>query len=158
MEQVVHVYGKLVPLLLFVFGGYLLDRFLKIDQRTLAAVLVYLLSPMLVCGSVVSAQIGYGDLVLPLLVLGLTNFFAFTSSFLAKKSFDPREASLIAFCAAVPNTGFFGIPLVSALLGEEALVHQVLLAYIGVGITCYTSALFSYRPVSLTCGLRCLRF
>ena len=142
MTPLWEVYAHLLPLIGFAFLGYFLGKRLEFDQKTLASILVYMLSPMVVFGSIAQSDITITDLLLPSVVLALTTSFSFLSSIIAKRFFEKKKASLVTFCSAIPNTGFFGIPIVSVLLGETALAHQVLLAYIGVGITCYTSALY----------------
>ncbi|MDD4286916.1 MAG: hypothetical protein PHN33_01025 [Candidatus Peribacteraceae bacterium] len=131
--------GKLLPLYLFIAVGYLLGVFLHLKRRSVAMLLLYVLSPIVVFEGGWTAPLSRGTLALPLLFLAicsvLCGLFYLLSGLVWKRGDSIRN--LAAFASANGNSGYFGIPAGLALFGQQSLGIIVLCS---LGFVLYESS------------------
>lgn len=118
----------LVPVILFIFSGFTLRRFLSIDLRPVSRVALYLFSPALVFGTLVSPQISGHD------ILGIAVFAALmvAASLLVSRllgwilHITPPEQSGLNLATVFSNSANIGLPLVAFGLGQASLHAAVI--------------------------------
>ncbi len=143
MNSLLGVFGNsLLPPLLVMAAGYLLDRALGLDLRTLSQVCVYIFLPALAAGSLIEAQVPAGEYgqiaafaVASTILLGLATWA--TARLLR---FGPRHTNLLLLCTLFANCGNYGLAVVLYAYGQAGLergvvffvVNSVLLNTLGV--------------------------
>lgn len=117
----------MVVLFIYIFVGFLAAKFKIIDDDTVKKVnkvLLYIGQPAMIISSVLDTKIvmDIGDVVLLfclamiMQILLLLFGFVFTPVFVRKKA----DRGLFKFMIAFGNTGFMGIPVITALFGDDA--------------------------------------
>ncbi len=111
---------SLLPLYILIALGYIAGRYMDVNLHSLATVAIYIISPVVVCGALMKLDLNPAYFLLPVIIYGV----CVTITFIAYKSagavLKDRRANLIGLTSGVGNTGYFGLPLVLALLGPEA--------------------------------------
>lgn len=102
---------KVFPLYINVVLGYLSSRFLNVQRESVAALLIYILGPIVVFSATVSVKINLAVLSLPIFLYIFCSILAFAALFIWGKSWDNPTGNILAFSAGTGNTGYFGIPL-----------------------------------------------
>ena len=136
--------------LLYILPGYLLCRFKKGSADhlpTLAAVLVYILSPCLPVSAFLDLEFSwpaFGELMLffALTLVLQGGFMAILFLFLRKR-YDDARFRILNVGAVLGNVGFFGIPIMKALLPENPEVAGYAAMYIiSMNILVFTVGVF----------------
>lgn len=117
--------------------GYVAGRFYHVDQKSVAALILYILSPVFNFYVMASTPLPVSSIWLVPLYSGICLTIGATASVLAHRLFADSRANLLAMTLSVPNLGFFGVPVVLLTLGEEYLATQVLLGF-GTALCAYT--------------------
>lgn len=112
--------GQLIPLLLLIGLGYLAGRWLGVESRSLAMIAIYFLSPLVNFGGVAQLDFRSAYLLLPPVLFGIAAGMALLVYWLAGRLYADNTRNLVAMAASTGNTGYFGTPLVLALLGPQA--------------------------------------
>lgn len=123
---------KIVPLYLIIVLGFLAAKYLKAQKETLASILIYTITPVIVFHGVVTSPIGISILVLPLVyfVIGITLCLSFYK--LGKIVFRDNTRNILAFTAGTGNIGYFGLPVAVAVFGERAVPIVALMILGGI--------------------------
>jgi len=109
-----------LPLLGLIALGYVAGRWLDVEPRPLAAVAIYILSPLVNFGGVAQLEFRPAYLLLPPLLFGTAAGIALLMYWLAGRLYADSTRNLVAMAASTGNTGYFGTPLVLAVLGPTA--------------------------------------
>lgn len=112
--------SQLVPLLALIALGYGAGRWLEVDARSLAMIAIYFLSPLVNFGGVAQLNFQSSYLLLPPVLFGIAAGMALLVYWLAGRVYADNTRNLVAMVASTGNTGYFGTPLVLALLGPQA--------------------------------------
>lgn len=110
---------KIVPLYLNIGLGFLSSRYLRIDRRAIAALLIYVIGPIVVFSAIMSVEIRPAVLFLP------TFFYIFGSTLgliylkLFNKHWADSTGNILAFTTGTGNTGYYGIALALILFEPE---------------------------------------
>lgn len=112
--------GQLIPLLLLIGLGYVAGRWLGVESRSLAMIAIYFLSPLVNFGGVAQLDFRSAYLLLPPVLFGIAAGMALLVYWLAGRLYADNTRNLVAMAASTGNTGYFGTPLVLALLGPQA--------------------------------------
>lgn len=110
----------IVPVFLMVAAGYTLERFGKLDFRTLTFSSLYLFTPALVFISLIKHELSF-DLArdLTLFMALYTSIFLLISLFCGRAfRMDKETRSALALTTVVMNVGNFGLPLAYFAFGE----------------------------------------
>ena len=123
------LFAKIIPLYFLIGLGFVSRRFLEIDSRSLARTTIYLVAPIVIFHSGFNAEIRGSILILPLLfcLVGYTTsaiFYFFISPLVFKDS----RRNLLSVAVGNSNTGYFGLPVVLALLGQDAFTLATLVS------------------------------
>ncbi len=111
--------SKIIPLYFNIFLGYISTVTLKIDKNSLATLLFYIISPLVVFHATLNVSINPAILFLPIFFYLLSSAIAFLFYYLFNKQWDDATGNILAFTAGTGNTGYFGIPLALTLLDAE---------------------------------------
>lgn len=134
MHEFLTLLEKIYPLYLLVVAGYVAGKFLKADKDTIASLLIYIVTPVVVFNGVATAPFNSAYFLLPVIFFvaacGLSLAFYYIGGLFWKTS----ERNLLSFIAGASNTGYFGIPLIFALFGNSGLSIAV---FSGLGIILY---------------------
>lgn len=130
-----NLFSRMITLFIYIFVGFVAAKAKVIDDDVVKKVNKVLLSigqPAIILSSVLSTQLkmSIGDviwffaLVMIMQILLLVFGFVFTPLYVRQK----EERGIFKFMIAFGNTGFMGVPIISALFGED----MVFLASIGM--------------------------
>jgi len=117
---------KLLPLYFIVFVGLLAGRYLGVKKESIAPLLIYIIAPVVIFNGVITTPLTTATLSLPVLFFVLACIFCAAFYFIGGFIWKGSEKNILAFTAGTGNTGYFGLPVVLALFGDEFLGIAVL--------------------------------
>jgi malate permease and related proteins len=112
--------NKLFPLYMLIVLGFVAGRWVKINKEGIATLLIYVIAPFVVFHGTFTTPLSAGTFLLPLIVLLIASTSCLVIYSLAKKQ-ERGTRSVVAFAAGAANTGYFGIPVITAILGQGVL-------------------------------------
>ncbi|MCT7589032.1 AEC family transporter [Aliarcobacter butzleri] len=102
---------KVFPIYINVILGFLSAKFLKVQRKSIATLLIYILGPIVVFSATLSVKIDVAIAFLPIFLFIFCSIIAFFSLAIFKNSWKDSTGNILAFSAGTGNTGYFGIPL-----------------------------------------------
>lgn len=126
MELFQSLFLRLIPLYFIVATGFFAGRKLKVDRDSVAKLVIFVISPIVVFTNVsqielkpeyLAVPIGFGLLCSSIAV----GFLAFSKRFESSVGIRGAAANLLSFCAGNANTGYFGVPIALMLFGPESI-------------------------------------
>lgn len=122
MTIFITLFLKIIPLYFLVILGYIGGKILHAQKETVAKLLIYTISPVVVFYGVIKTDLSFTTLSLPLFFFLFCSFIALFFFVIAKLIWkkDPIR-NLFAYGAGQGNTGYFGLPVAIALFGNQAL-------------------------------------
>lgn len=112
---------KLIPLYLMIVLGFIGAKVLKVQKETIAKLLIYIIAPAVIFYGTYTAEINFANLSLPVLFFCLASTMALIFLMIGNIVFKKDSTkNILAFTAGTGNTGYFGLPVISAVLGEQA--------------------------------------
>ncbi len=136
MEEFINLFVKISFLYLIVAVGFLAGKKLKIDRSTIATLLIYIITPVIIFYGVVVAPVSNTYLLLPVVFFVTATLLSLIFYEVGKLFWKTNEKNLLSAAAGSGNTGYFGLPLVLALTGEGGLSIAV---FCLLGTTLYES-------------------
>jgi hypothetical protein len=115
--------GKILPLYTNIVLGYLATRLLKVDRAGAAALLFYLMAPIVVFSATMGVHLDAAVALLPLFLFLFSSLMAVAALWLFKRLWPDATGNILAFTAGTGNTGYFGIAL--ALIVFEPRVADI---------------------------------
>lgn len=115
------ILAKVVPLYFSVLLGFFSTYFLKCDKESIAKILLFILSPLVVFNATLNVKLDSSVIFLPTFFFVFSSILSFTLLYLFKKIYTDNTANLLAFSTSTGNTGNIGIPLAIIFL-EAPLV------------------------------------
>lgn len=103
--------GKIIPLYVSIILGFLSTYLLKCDKETVAKILLFLLSPLIIFTATININLSAATLSLPLFFFIFSSILSFTLLAYFKRVYSDNSANLLAFSTSTGNTGNIGIPL-----------------------------------------------
>lgn len=128
--------AELFPLYLVIAAGFVLGKIMKIDAKTISGVLVYVIVPATVFYGVAVAPHNDAYLALPALYFGASVIMSALFYGIGRIFWTGSEKNLLSAAAGSGNTGFFGLPMVLIIAGQEGLS---IVAFIIMGGALYQS-------------------
>ncbi|WP_419770700.1 MAG: AEC family transporter [Candidatus Marinarcus sp.] len=113
--------GKIAPLYLNIFIGYILAHYFKVKRDYVAFILIYILGPFVVFFATLSININLQLIFLPVFVFMLGSAIAFFILHHYKAHWKDPSLNTLAFTCGTGNTGYFGIPLAMILLEPQVV-------------------------------------
>ena|SRR3989339_440461 len=118
---------KLIPLYLMIILGYIGTKVLRVQKESIAKLLIYIIAPTVIFYGTYSAEINFANLSLPILFFCLASVIAITFHMVGNIVLkNDSTKNILAFTAGTGNTGYFGLPVISAVLGDQAFSLTVL--------------------------------
>ena len=125
MSAFLALFLNLLPLYALIGAGYFASRVLKVDRQSLGTLAMYLFMPVVVFGFVVDLDFQREYILLPFLLYTISAIVALSFLALGNKIYGDSQANLMAMCASMGNTGYFGLPLVFLFFSKELVAIYV---------------------------------
>jgi predicted permease len=121
--------NKLLSLYVIIFIGWIAGKFLKLDARPLARLLIYILVPIVFFDAILKAPLSLQEILLPFIFLFFCSSLSFIFYKISSRYYNSPTKNIIAFSAGSANTGYFGIPATLFILGEAYLPKAILVIF-----------------------------
>ena len=121
MEIFLSLILKLAPLYLLVWLGYMSGKKLRVNKESIADLLLFVIAPIVVLNGVMTTKLSWTVIAIPFAYFAISGIIGVLFYTLLKKVLPGTERNILAFSAGAGNVGYFGLPLVLAVLGESAL-------------------------------------
>lgn len=108
--------GKTLPLYINIILGYLAVRFLRVEKGGFAALLFYLIGPIVIFSATMSVRLDPTVLLLPIFFYLFCSALAFLTLRVFGGAWPDSTPNILAFTVGTGNTGYFGIVLALLLL------------------------------------------
>ncbi|MCC7304656.1 MAG: AEC family transporter [Alphaproteobacteria bacterium] len=122
---------NLIPLYLIIAAGFFGGRYLGLDRHTLANFALYLCVPVVIFGFVAELDLKPAYALLPVIAYVISAIIAFAFLKIGKTLYGDNRANLLAMCASMGNTGYFGLP-VALLLFDKHYIGVYMFMMIGI--------------------------
>ncbi len=128
MEVFFVLLAKLIPLYVIILLWYLSRKYLDIDKQSIARLLLYVVAPVVTFLWVYKAPLTLASLSLPILFFVLCCIMWISFYIIGWCVFGKKDTlkNILAFTSGSWNTGYFGIPVVLVLFGEEMFSLAIL--------------------------------
>jgi malate permease and related proteins len=120
MNEFLLLFAKIFPLYLIVAAGYLAGKKLKVDKDTIATIAIYIVTPVVIFNGVATAPSSNKYLLLPVIFFLVACMLGGAFYKLGGLLWHNGEKNILGFTAGTGNTGYFGLPLILAVLGTPA--------------------------------------
>ena len=120
------VFFKLIPLYVIILLGFLAGKFLRASKETLASILIYILTPVVVFNGMLKIKISFDSLSLTIVCLLISCIMSLLFFYLGGFFWRDSTRNILAFTAGTGNTGYFGLPVAIALFGNDVVGMAVL--------------------------------
>ncbi|EKD29404.1 MAG: hypothetical protein ACD_78C00422G0007 [uncultured bacterium (gcode 4)] len=118
---------KLIPLYLIIALGFVGAKKLGAQKETIARLLIYIITPVIVFYGAYTVDITPENLSLPFIFYVLASFSSLIFLMIGNYVFRADSTkNILAFSAGVGNTGYFWLPVVSAVLWDKAFSVAVI--------------------------------
>lgn len=135
---------NLIPLYILIAVGFLAGRLLDIDRQSLANLAVYILVPVVIFGFIADLDLKPSYALLPFVLYAISTAVAFLFLRIGHAVYGDNRANLLAMCASMGNTGYFGLPLAMLLFDQDWLgVYMLML----VGFILFEATIGYYLAV-----------
>ncbi len=124
---------KLIPLYFIIALGFIAGKWLKVQRESIAPLLLYIVVPIVTFKAIFVHKLSLEMLSYPIFMLLCSLSLSLVFFYLGNKFFDREHAGLLSLSAGLANVGYFGLPLVLIVYGEEAL-GIVMLLILGLAI------------------------
>lgn len=125
MEAALTLFYKLLPLYITVGLGWVAGRYLGANSRSIAGIMLYIVTPSVIFSGVMAAPLSVEVLALPALVYGFCVVISLTFLWVARLWLKDESANIVPLSVGTGNTGYFGIPVALLLFGEDALAIYI---------------------------------
>lgn len=119
MSVFLGLFERLIPLYGLVALGYVSGRFVKVSKESVALLVIYVISPMVVFLNVSQIGLEAKYFLVPGLMAGFASLTCFVFFHLSGLGFRSPAKNVIAFASANANSGYFGLPVAMILFGQE---------------------------------------
>lgn len=136
-SEVLPIYSRFSSLVICIGLGFLLGRFKPISLKDLANLLVYLITPLFVFLELFKGTLTFSSLVFTLMVSISCITSALIVYRLSAYFLGDTRSNLLSLGTSTPNFGYFGVPVVIALYGDEQVAEFVMMT-LGVAFSVFT--------------------
>ncbi len=117
---------KLIPFYLFIFLGFIAGKYLRAHKESIASIVIYIVTPVIVFHGAATTPINIGTMSLPLIFFLISSSMCLLVYSIVKHIWQDSTRNILAFTAGSGNTGYFGLPVAIAIFGEKATPLVVL--------------------------------
>lgn len=111
--------AKIIPLYISIILGFFSTLFLKCDKETVAKILLFILSPLIIFNATLNVKLDAQVLFLPSFFFIFSSILSIFLLYYFKKIYKDNTSNLLAFSTSTGNTGNIGIPLAILFLESE---------------------------------------
>lgn len=120
---------KLLPLYLYAFLGFVAGKFLGVDRKSIAKILLYIIVPSVFFLSVLDANLTPARLGMPFVFLLVAAFISLGFYNTVGKRWKSPTKNILSFMVGSGNTGYFGLPAIAAIWGPERIPYAILVIF-----------------------------
>lgn len=135
------LFVKVLPLYIILLLGFVAGRWLKVDRESVAALMIYLVTPIVFFGGVSAMELSPVLLAVPLLGYIIAAMIGLSTFHIARQLYSDNRPSIMAVAAGTGNNGYFGLPVAMALFDAQTVGIYLMLV---VGISLYESSIGFY--------------
>ncbi len=140
---------QIIPLLLLIGVGYVAGRCLDVQMHSLSMLSIYLLVPFVIAISLANIDLKLEYVAIPFVLYVICSTLCVVAVKLGKLTLDKSYHPLMALLGGLSNTGYFGIPIITALLGPAA-IGIYMLFNMGLAVTEVTTAYYLANRANLS--------
>lgn len=111
--------AKIIPLYISIILGFFSTLFLKCDKETVAKILLFILSPLIIFNATLNVKLDAQVLFLPSFFFIFSSILSIFLLYYFQKIYKDNTANLLAFSTSTGNTGNIGIPLAILFLESD---------------------------------------
>lgn len=123
------VYQEILPLIFIIFTGIILKRFTEINSVLISTILIFIATPCIIFLGAYHLELSAGLILLPFFIFSIGIIFSLAYERLTHKWWEDGTHRLLAIAVGTSNTGYFGVPVTIAILGEQALPAAIMFAF-----------------------------
>jgi len=124
------VFERLFPLYSLVLIGFILGRALAIDAASVAKILIYFITPAVIWSATATQGLTWSWIALPVGFFAICVTVCLLALIAGRKIWGRDSlANLAAFASGNGNSGYFGLPVSLALVGDRALGPAVICSF-----------------------------
>ncbi|MGH1398948.1 MAG: AEC family transporter [Alphaproteobacteria bacterium] len=143
MQIFLTLFTNLIPLYILIALGFIAGRYLNVDRHSIANLVIYLCLPVVAFGFVSTLEFQLSYIFLPIIILAISSLIGLTVYEIGKRIFGDNRANLLSMCASMPNSGYFGLPLVILLFKDQPQWVGVYM-FMMLGVTIYEATIGYY--------------
>lgn len=128
MQVFLGLFERLIPLYGLVALGFVAGRFVKVNRESVALLVIYIISPIVVFTNVSQIDLVPQYFLLPLLLLVIACGVCWAFYHASKLSTKEPARNVIGFAAGSTNSGYFGLPVALMLFGPDIAGLAILFA------------------------------
>ena len=140
MEVFQALFTSILPLYVLIALGWVAGRFFGVERQTMGALGIFIIQPIVSFGFVAQLDFKIEYLMIPIMVFTFSSTVLIGAYALGLKIYADKRANLLAMCAAMGNTGYFGLP-VALLLLDTHWVAVYIFANLG-GVICEATVMY----------------
>ena len=129
---------QMLPLYTLILVGYICGKYIHIKKEGISKLMLYVMLPITSFDGVLTSQISFSVLSLPLLSFLLCSLMALLVLFAGSFLWKDGTKNMLAVGIANGNFGFLGVPLTILFLGAHSLAPTVLF---GLGAAFFVNTL-----------------
>lgn len=133
--------AKIIPLYVLIFMGYIAARFLHSHRDTIAHLLFYMLTPLVIFNGVLHTHLDSNVFMMPVISFLIASLLCLVFYGLSTFVWEDSTKNLMAISAGSGNTGYFGLPIVLLLLNDQGEGIYIMAM---LGVTLYESTVGFY--------------
>ncbi len=123
---------KLIPLYLIILLGYLSVKLFKTEKETIASILIYIMTPVILFNGTYNLELTSGAFFLPFSHFITCVIISLVVWACTYKIWKDGTSNIAAFASSMGNSGYFGIPVALMIFGEEIFPLAVITMLGGV--------------------------
>lgn len=126
-EIVALLIANIIPLYALIALGFIAGRWMDVNPHSIARILIFFLSPIVTFGAILNIEFNATYILLPFVLFCISTFISLGSYWVAKFFWKNGNANLIGAGGVNGNSLYFGVPIVTALLGPAGLGIWILM-------------------------------
>jgi hypothetical protein len=135
------LFTKLIPLCIIIGLGFVAGKYLQVKKESIAPLVIYILSPIIVFNAALTTKITVSVLALPVLMFVMACTISIVFFFLGRFIWLDTTNNIFAYTVGDGNIAYFGIPL-AAILFNTNLVNIYIFGTLGIFLFQYSLGFF----------------
>lgn len=125
MDVFLALFVNLLPLYVLIGIGYGAGRYFGVDRVSLANLAVFIFMPFVAFGYVAQLDLKPSYLLLPVFFFAVSALIGLPFLKIGQKIYGDSRGNLMAMCASMGNTGYFGLPIIFMLFDERVVAIYI---------------------------------